>query len=181
VIIEQLKTEVMDKISLSPKLQEIIKEKLTQELNDTSAFNKKIKTNITNKLTELKTKEDNLLDMYLEGNISKEKYKTKENQIKVQRQELEETAEKYKNIDAHMKDNINKVMALASNISKIFNMANATRKNELLQILISNCQLNGSTLEYTINAPFDKLIGNSYTEWTTIVVQNLDEFECLKM
>ena len=91
------------------------------------------------------------------------------------------TAEKYKNIDANMKDNINKVMALACNISKIFDMASATRKNELLQILISNCKLNGSTLEYTINAPFDKLIGKSYTEWTTIVVQNLDEFECLKV
>lgn len=117
----------------------------------------------------------------MEGKLPHEIYEEKHKQFAQQRQELEDTAEKYKNIDANMKDNINKVMALACNISKIFDMASATRKNELLQILISNCELNGSTLEYTINAPFDKLIGKSYTEWTTIVVQNLDEFECLKV
>lgn len=181
IIIEQLKREVMDKITLPPKLQEAVKNKLIQDLNDTSSFNKKMKTNITNKLTELKIKEDNLLDFYLEGKLPQATYETKQEQIAQQRRELEETAEKYKNIDANMKDNINKVMTLACNISKIFDMANATRKNELLQILISKCELNGSTLEYTINAPFDKLIGRSYTEWTTIVVQNLDEFECLKV
>ena len=42
---------------------------------------------------------------------------------------------------------------------------------------ISNCQLNGSKLEYTINAPFDWLINNSYKEWSTIAIQHLDDFE----
>lgn len=182
VIIEQLKAEVMDKISLSPKLQEIIKEKLTQELNDTSAFNKTMKTNITNKLNELKVKEDNLLDFYLEGKLPQATYEAKQEQIANQRAELEQTAERYKNIDADMKKRVVQVMALASNISKLFDMANPTRRNELLQLLISNCQLNGSKLEYTINAPFNWLINsNNYTEWTTVVIQHLDDFECVKV
>ena len=122
-----------------------------------------------------------MLDFYLEGGLPKETYEERHKQITNQRAELEQTAEKYKNIDADMKKRVVQVMALANNISKLFDMATPTRRNELLQLLISNCQLNGSTLEYTINAPFDKLIGKSYTEWTTIVVQNLDEFECLKM
>ena len=181
IIIEQLKREVMDKITLPPKLQEVVKNKLVQDLNDTSVFNKKMKTNITNKLTELKIKEDNLLDFYLEDKLPQAKYEEKQEQITKERQELEATAEKYKNIDGDMKDNINKVMALACNISRLFDMANATRKNELLQILISNCQLNGSRLEYNINAPFDKLLSKSYTEWSTIAIGHLDEFECLKV
>lgn len=182
VIIEQLKKEVMDRISLPPKLQEIVKEKLTQELNDTSVFNKTMKTNITKQLNELKVKDDNLLDYYLEGGLPKETYEEKHKQIANQRAELEQTAEKYKNIDADMKKRVVQVMALANNISKLFDMATPTRRNELLQLLISNCQLNGSKLEYTINAPFNWLINsNNYTEWTTIVIEHLDDFECVKV
>lgn len=182
VIIEQLKKEVMNKISLPPKLQEIVKEKLTQELNDTSAFNKTMKTNITKQLNELKVKDDNLLDYYLEGGLPKETYEEKHKQITDQRAELEQTAEKYKNIDADMKKRVVQVMALANNISKLFDMATPTRRNELLQLLISNCQLNGSKLEYTINAPFNWLINsNNYTEWTTVVIQHLDDFEGVKV
>ena len=182
VIIEQLKKEVMDKISLPPKLQEIVKEKLTQELNDTSAFNKTMKTNITKQLNELKVKDDNLLDYYLEGGLPKETYEEKHKQITNQRAELEQTAERYKNIDADMKKRVVQVMALANNISKLFDMATPTRRNELLQLLISNCQLNGSKLEYTINAPFNWLVdSNNYTEWTSVVIQHLDDFECVKV
>lgn len=182
MINEQLKKEVMDKISLPPKLQEIVKEKLTQELNDTSAFNKTMKTNITKQLNELKVKEDNLLDYYLEGKLPQATYEAKQEQIANQRAELEQTAEKYKNIDADMKKKVVQVMALANNISKLFDMATPTRRNELLQLLISNCQLNGSKLEYTINAPFNRLINsNNYTEWTTVVIQHLDDFECVKV
>lgn len=141
-----------------------------------------MKTNITKQLNELKVKDDNLLDYYLEGGLPKETYEEKHKQITNQRAELEQTAEKYKNIDADMKKRVAQVMALANNISKLFDMATPTRRNELLQLLISNCQLNGSKLEYTINAHFNWLINsNNYTEWTTVVIQHLDDFECVKV
>ena len=178
LIVEQLKQELMDKITLPPSLQEIIKKKLLQELNDTSAFNKTMKTNITNKLNELKYKEDNLLDFYLEGKLSQETYELKQAQFAKQRQELEETAEKYKTIDTDMKENILQVMNLACNISKIFDIATPSRKNELLQILISDCKLYNKRLEYTINKPFNRLIaGTDYKQWPTIVLEHMDEFE----
>ena len=123
-----------------------------------------------------------MLDFYLEGKLPQATYEAKQEQIVKQRAELEQTAEKYKNIDADMKKRVVQVMALANNISKLFDMATLTRRNELLQLLISNRQLNGSILEYTINAPFNWLINsNNYTEWTTIVIEHLDDFECVKV
>lgn len=123
-----------------------------------------------------------MLDYYLEGKLPQATYEAKQEQIANQRAELEQTAEKYKNIDADMKKRVVQVMALANNISKLFDMATPTRRNELLQLFISNCQLNGSKLEYTINAPFNWLINsNNYTEWTTVVIQHLDDFECVKV
>ena len=108
------------------------------------------------------------------------KYRGKSKAVRLQY--ASEQLEKYKNIDADMKKRVVQVMALANNISKLFDMATPTRRNELLQLLISNCQLNGSKLEYTINAPFNWLINsNNYTEWTTIVIEHLDDFECVKV
>ena len=37
-------------------------------------------------------------------------------------------------------------------------------------------------VQATINAPFNWLINsNNYTEWTTIVIEHLDDFECVKV
>lgn len=73
-----------------------------------------------------------MLDFYLEGKLPQATYEAKQEQIAKQRAELEQTAEKYKNIDADMKKRVVQVMALANNISKLFDMATPTRRNELL-------------------------------------------------
>lgn len=65
---------------------------------------------------------------------------------------------KYKDIDADIKKRVVQVMAWTSNISKLLDIANPTRRNGVLQLLISNCQFNGSELEYDINAPFNLVI-----------------------
>ena len=182
VIIQQLKNEVLDKISLPPRLRELVTKKLIQDLNDTSSFNKKIKTDITNRLIELKTKEDALLDFYLEGKLPQATYEAKQEQIAKQRQELEATAEKYKTIDSKMKENICKIMSMSCNISEIFDKASPTRKNQLLKLLISDCNLNGKVLEYKVKAPFDKLIRcNDYKQLSIVVIDNLNEFEGVKI
>ena len=49
---QQLKALHMFYLSLPPKLRELVAKKLIQDLNDTSSFNKKIKTDITNRLIE---------------------------------------------------------------------------------------------------------------------------------
>lgn len=71
---------------------------------------------------------------------------------------LEATVEKYKTIDSDMKNVVAKVMSMASNITNIFDRTSVTRKNQIINLLISDCKLNEKVLEYKINAPFDKLI-----------------------
>ncbi|MBR1825964.1 MAG: recombinase family protein [Alphaproteobacteria bacterium] len=182
VILEQIKNEVLNKISLPPKLQELLQKHLIKQLNDTAQFNTTLKSNITKQLTELKIKEDKLLDFYLEGKLSQATYEEKQAQIIQERQELETTAEKYKIIDANMKANVNKIVSMAGNILYIFEQATTTDKQKLLSMLITDCQLNGTKLEYTICKPFDKLIQCAdYTQWPMIAVEHLDEFENIKI
>lgn len=109
VIIEQLKKEVLNKLTLPLSLQEVLKKQLLKNLNDTSQFNAIFKANITSKLNELKFKEENLLDFYLEGKLSQITYETKKKAIDKEIKELETRAEKYKTIDSNMKETIAKV------------------------------------------------------------------------
>lgn len=178
VIINQIKNEVLNKIQLPADIQESLKKKLLKDLNQTAAFNASIKSNTTNLLTSLKQKEDRLLDFYLEGKLDQATYDTKKAEIESERKRLLQNTEKYKDIDSHMRDNIIKIVSMACNLNSVFDMATITQKNELLRLLFKDCKLNGKRLEYELNAPFDKLLScPDYNKWSTITVNNLDEFE----
>lgn len=109
-------------------------------------------------LNELKVKEENLLDFYLEEKLSQITYEIKKTAIDKEIKELETSAEKYKTIDSNMKETIAKVVSTAVNISNIFDKASPDRQNQLLRLLFTDCKLNGKMLEYKLKSPFDKLI-----------------------
>ena len=136
------------------------------------------KAKITSKINELKVKEDNLLDFYLEGKLPQSTYETKKTAIDKEMEELKATAEKYKTIDGNMKETITKVVSMAINISNIFDKATPDKQNQLLRLLITDCQLNGKRLEYKLKSPFDRLIVcKNYQDWPRVAVDNLEEFE----
>ena len=177
-IIEQLKMEVFNKLTLPLSLQEVLKKQLLKNLNDTSQFNAAFKSRTINKINELKIKEDALLDFYLEGKLPQSTYETKKASIDKEIKELEANAEKYKTIDNDMKKAVEKVISTAVNISNIFDKATPDKQNLLLRLLLTDCKLNGKRLEYKLKAPFDKLIMcQNYQDWPQVAVDNLEEFE----
>lgn len=177
-IIEQLKTEVFNKLTLPTSLQEALKNQLLKNLNETSQINAAFKSRMTSKLNELKIKEDNLLDFYLEGKLPQSTYETKKATIDKEIEELKASAEKYKTIDNDMKKAVEKVISMAVNISNIFDKATPDKQNQLLRLLLTDCKLNGKRLEYKLKAPFDRLIAcKNYQDWPQVAVENLREFE----
>jgi len=177
-IIEQLKSEVFNKLTLPTSLQEALKNQLLKNLNETSQINAAFKSRMTSKLNELKIKEDNLLDFYLEGKLPQSTYETKKAAIDKEMEELKANAEKYKTIDNDMKKAVEKVISMAVNISNIFDKATPDKQNQLLRLLLTDCKLNGKRLEYKLKAPFDRLIVcKNYQDWPQVAIDNLEEFE----
>ena len=182
ILVEQLENEVFKKLSLPLNLQELLKKQIIHDLTDTSKLNSTIKTNVTKKINELKIKEDKLLDFYLEGKLTQDIYDIKKASIDKEIKDLEETKEKYKIFTNDTRDKIVNIFSLAGNISYVFQHASPTRKNELLKMLLQDCQLNGKRLEYTLRKPFDKLISrHNYKQWSNVAIDNLDEFEQIKL
>ena len=181
IILNQLKEEVFNKITLPIGIQEALKNKLLKDLNQTATFNAGVKSNTTNLLTALKQKEDRLLDFYLECKLTQDIYDIKKASIDKEIKDLEETKEKYKTFNNDTRDKIVNIFSLAGNISYVFQHASPTRKNELLKMLLQDCQLNGKRLEYTLRKPFDKLINNrNIKTWSNIAIGHLNDFVKIK-
>lgn len=69
-------------------------------------------------------------------------------------------------------------MSMISDLKHIFNTATTQQKNEILQLLLTDCKLNGQHLEYELKKPFDKLLSNhDYNQWVSVALNNIDEFE----
>lgn len=180
IILNQLKEEVFNKITLPPTIQELLKKKLLKDLNQTANFNASVKSNTTNLLTALKLKEDRLLDFYLEGKLNQATYDSKKAEIESERKRLLDNIEKYKEIDSKMRDKIINIVSIASDLKHVFDIATTSQKSALLKLLLKDCKLNGKILEYELNKPFDKLLScPNYQEWTAITINNLDAFEKL--
>lgn len=106
--------------------------------------------------------------------LTQEIYDMKKASIDKEIKGLEETQEKYKTIDNDTKNKIVNIFTIAGNISYIFQHASPSRQNELLKMLLKDCQLNGKRLEYTLRKPFDMLVKtHNVKDWTDIAVNNL--------
>ena len=126
--------------------------------------------------------QDKLLDYLLVHKLTDDVYDRKKDSIDKEIKLLEESKEKYKTFNNDTRDKIVNIFSLAGNISYVFQHASPTRKNELLKMLLQDCQLNGKRLEYTLRKPFDKLIScNNYKQWSNVAIDNLDEFEQIKL
>ena len=81
---------------------------------------------------------------------------------------------------SYKRDKIINIVSIASDLKHVFDIATTSQKSALLKLLLKDCKLNGKTLEYELNKPFDKLLScPNYQEWTAITINNLDAFEKL--
>lgn len=129
-------------------------------------------------MRNLKILVDFIVDFYLECKLTQDIYDIKKASIDKEIKDLEENKEKYKIFTNDTRDKIVNIFSLAGNISYVFQHASPTRKNELLKMLLQDCQLNGKRLEYTLRKPFDKLINNrNIKSWSNIAVETIEEIE----
>lgn len=69
---------------------------------------------------------------------------------------------------------LTKLLLSNGSISNIYNKAISYKQNQLLWLLITDCQLNGKKLEYKIKATFDNIIMcKNYKNRHRVTIYNL--------
>lgn len=157
-LLAQLDEEVFSNINISENMLKLIKSGVRDYLLKEANANKTVKKNILTKITELKKKETMLFDWCYSNNIKKEIYDTKLAELKAEQAKLEETAEKYSDINNEVSETIENVLEIAANAPILMKSSIIAEKRALLKLVLSNTELHGSSLCFTMQKPFDKLL-----------------------
>lgn len=180
IVLEQLNNEVFNHIHIPTATLENLKSNIHNYIKEQSAAKASIKREITNKLNELKAKERRVLDFYFDGKIDKAVYESQKTEIDAERAELERTSDKYTEINHDIKQTIENVLDVAAQASKIMQHATPHQKRELLGLLLKDCVLDGKTLKYTLQKPFDKLLKRpNNMDWVDVSDASLAELNQL--
>ena len=181
-ILNQLNQEIFKKIRISPTMRELLKTSIIQSLEDEKKINANVRKKITDEIFMVDSRLERLWESYLDRVIDKPKYESEKEKYLTQKRELEEKANKYTDITKELKENVEKAINFVADVSNLMEVATPDDKNMLLKRLLDNCVLHGDTLTYEIKAPFDKLIScNNYKQWSNVAIDNLDEFEQIKL
>ena len=73
-------------------------------------------------------------------------------------EEAKELADKYDNYDNELDEKLEKISDIALNAKEIFKSSINEEKHKILKLILSNSQVNGKNLYFSINKPFDKLL-----------------------
>ena len=181
-ILNQLNQEIFQKIRISPTMHELLKTSIIQSLEDEKKINANVRKKIADEIFMVKNRLDSIWEAYLDKVIDKPKYEAEKEKYLAQKRELEERANKYTDITKELKENVEKAINFVADVSNLMEVASPDDKNMLLKRLLDNCVLHGDTLTYEIKAPFDKLIScHNYKQWSNVALDNLDEFEQIKL
>ena len=181
-ILNQLNQEIFQKIRISPTMHELLKTSIIQSLEDEKKINANVRKKIADEIFMVKNRLDSIWEAYLDKVIDKPKYEAEKEKYLAQKRELEERANKYTDITKELKENVEKAINFVADVSNLMEVASPDDKNMLLKRLLDNCVLHGDTLTYDIKAPFDKLIScHNYKQWSNVAIDNLDEFEQIKL
>ena len=181
-ILNQLNQEIFKKIRISPTMRELLKTSIIQSLEDEKKINANVRKKITDEIFMVDSRLERLWESYLDRVIDKPKYESEKEKYLTQKRELVEKANKYTDITKELKENVEKAINFVADVSNLMEVASPDDKNMLLKRLLDNCVLHGDTLTYEIKAPFDKLIScNNYKQWSNVAIDNLDEFEQIKL
>ena len=181
-ILNQLNQEIFQKIRISPTMRELLKTSIIQSLEDEKKINANVRKKITDEIFMVDSRLERLWESYLDRVIDKPKYESEKEKYLTQKRELEEKANKYTDITKELKENVEKAINFVADVSNLMEVASPDDKNMLLKRLLDNCVLHGDTVTYDIKAPFDKLIScNNYKQWSNVALDNLDEFEQIKL
>jgi site-specific DNA recombinase len=107
-----------------------------------------------------------LLDMRLDKRITQDEYDIKARELKERQAEIEVRIAQHSDGEATFRTTLESLISLASRSAEIFERSKTEQKRQLLAFVFSNLTLKGKKLEYSMQSPFDLMVGRAdYAGW----------------
>ncbi|WP_051169817.1 recombinase family protein [Mesoflavibacter zeaxanthinifaciens] len=156
-LVEHHVKNILKTISLSDKEIQTLKEVHTESKNDWVNTQENIAQGITLKIGQLESKEQKLIDMYLEDVIDKNRYNKQRAKILLELQENKAKKNQLSSSKDQILEEIDNFLELCKSPINIYNSGIVEEKRELLEIVTSNLTANQRKLSFTMVSPYREL------------------------
>ena len=176
-LLKQLDDEVFSKLQIPASILQALKKNVRMRLEEESHINARLKRENSLKLEELENKKERLLDVYLDGGLSKEEYQEEKAKVEEQKKALETIGQKHTVITTTIKETVERIVEIVGNLSHIMKTADPKIQNQILKLLLKNAVLEGDRLKYEIQVPFSAFMQiDAKEEISDYISTNLEEF-----
>lgn len=165
-LLNQIATEIFDKLSFPPEIMQDIADCLSNVLRAENAYLLDETSKLQKKHNELKTKKNRLLDLLISNSISQSDYNDKKNEIEEELYAIDIQLNAHSQADSTFTTTVESIFVLASHAGELFKSSKVEQKRAILNLLLSNCELKDKKLVYSIRKPFDVLLNmNGCKSW----------------
>ena len=113
-----------------------------------------------------------MVEETIEWRITQDEYDEKAYELKQRQYELTDRLNRITKADEDYSITLITLLNLCSRAPELFESSKVEQKRQLINFLLSNLQLRGKKLEYTLKKPFDVLINSDYcSNWLPQVVK----------
>lgn len=152
-LLEQVRNIFKDLTIPEPTLN-AIKDHLNKTAKAKMQFHEDAIQRIQRDYNQMQKKLDALLDMRLDGSITRDEYDKKCIELKEKQYELGHQLSAHTQADESFNFTISALLDLASRAFELFESSKVEQKRQLINLTLSNLRLNGATLEYEKKKPF---------------------------
>ena len=171
----QLKEEVFDPMYVPTELLNEIKSKVKKSLEKENELVIGIQKGLKMELTEAEQRQKRAMMLYVDGGIEKSEYEMIKTETTQKKAELEERLKNYTQIDEDIAKTAEQVVNIAGNVSKIFMSLNPGEKNQLLRMILLNCNPGDKKPQISLQKPFNFFVENPVcTDWLGYTDSNRD-------
>ncbi len=157
-ILQQFEDQLFGQMNFTPamikNIQAVVKEKLKEDSQANSLYKKKL----TEQLQLVEDRKKKLLVAWLDSKIDEATYKNMTSDTDKEIASIQAQIDKYANYNKELDSTLEKISDIALHAKSYFQSSIISKKHEILKLLLSNSEVNGKKLTFSIIKPFDKLL-----------------------
>lgn len=157
-VLKQFEEKVFNQIHLGPKTIETIRKAVKEGMKEDVLTRASNKRTITMQINALEEKRQKLLSAWLDGEVQEIDYNKMNSEIAKEIEEKREIVDKLGDQSTQLDNKLEQLSEFAIQAKDMFTSSINSKKHKILKLLLSNLEISGENVMFSIRKPFDKLL-----------------------
>ena len=160
-ISQAIEVGILDKLSIPEEEYKKLKLELNEAHTSKNAFYEERRKTLLARRSQLSNRQKKAYDMLMDGCITPEQYNENNERYAEELNMLQRQESQLDSADQNFYVTVGYLLELFKNAKTLYARANTDEKREILKLLLSNIELDGKNIIFTLKKPFDTLVSIS--------------------